>query len=132
MKKDINFLKQQLEKDYELEKTLIKQRIKELEDEFDLIDERLKNLDTIKEQDFGKIMPLITVKTDNEQSYFYIYFRIGNRKWTKTLKEGLDFSLTFTEEDIKYIIENKNNICETALKYIMNKKDYEHYLFLRG
>lgn len=131
MKKDINFLRQQLEKDYKLEEDKIKKRIKELEEEFDYLDDRLQNLDNIRYEELSKVLPLITIKNEEGQNYFYIYFRINNRKWSKSIKEGLELFLDFTKEDIEYIAKNKNTICEKALKYIMNKEDYNYYLTVK-
>ena len=131
MKKDINFLRQQLEKDYKLEEDKIKKRIKELEEEFDYLDDRLQNLDNIRYEELSKVLPLITIKNEEGQNYFYIYFRINNRKWSKSIKEGLELFLDFTKEDIEYIAKNKNTICEKALKYIMNKEDYNYYLMVK-
>lgn len=131
MKKDINFLRQQLEKDYRLEEDKIKKRIKELEEEFDYLDDRLQNLDNIRYEELSKVLPLITIKNEEGQNYFYIYFRINNRKWSKSIKEGLELFLDFTKEDIEYIAKNKNTICEKALKYIMNKEDYNYYLTVK-
>lgn len=131
MKKDINFLRQQLEKDYKLEENKIKKRIKELEEEFDYLDDRLQNLDNIRYEELSKVLPLITIKNEEGQNYFYIYFRINNRKWSKSIKEGLELFLDFTKEDIEYITKNKNSICEKALKYIMNKEDYNYYLTVK-
>lgn len=131
MKKDINFLRQQLEKDYKLEEDKIKKRIKELEEEFDYLDDRLQNLDNIRYEELSKVLPLITIKNEEGQNYFYIYFRINNRKWSKSIKEGLELFLDFTKEDIEYIAKNKNVICEESLKYIMNEKDYNYYLTVK-
>ncbi len=91
----------------------------------------MQNLDNIRYEELSKVLPLITIKNEEGQNYFYIYFRINNRKWSKSIKEGLELFLDFTKEDIEYIAKNKNTICEKALKYIMNKEDYNYYLTVK-
>lgn len=122
-KKDTNFIN--LEKIYELEKEKIKARIKEIEDEFDILDDKLQHWDLLVANENSKISPLITLKQRPEGSYFYVYFRIDNKKWTKSTTNSVDFALEFTQEDIDLIKKNKDRINLYALRFVMSPFDFE-------
>lgn len=130
-KKDVNYIKQKLACELELKKEKIQKRIKEIENEFDILDGMLQKWDEYVKKEDEKILPLITLKKDNSENvYFYIYFRLNNKKWTKEVKESIDFNLDFTDEDVEYISNHSEDLNIEALKYIMETDKYNKLLGL--
>lgn len=123
-KKDINLLKQQISLDLLKHKDEMYKRIKEIENEFDILEDKLKNWDEYYEKEMSLFFPLITIKNENDRNYFYIYFRVNNKKWTKEVEDDLNLTLDFTDEDLEYISHYINTINLRALKIIMTCEQY--------
>lgn len=123
-KKDINLLKQQISLNLLKHKEEIYKRIKEIENEFDMLEDKLKNWDEYYEKEMSLFFPLITIKNENDRNYFYIYFRVNNKKWTKEVEDDLNLTLDFTDEDLEYISHYIDTINLRALKTIMTCEQY--------
>ena len=132
MKKDVNLLKQQVSIDLLKYKENIINRIKEIENEFDILDERLQHWEEYYNSEMSLFCPLVTIKHEDDRTYFYVYFRINNKKWTKEVDNGLDLTLDFTEDDLKYISRYLSSLNVYALKLIMKNDDYNKLMELRG
>lgn len=102
----------------------LKEKIKQIELEFDAIEEKIKQIEEEYNKDSKKIYPFIEMRKDKKgNDYNYLYLRVYDKKWYKNCYDsnGIDFS----NDDLLYLASKIDSISIQGLNLVMEPEQFD-------